>query len=412
MRLKHIIITALKSLRINKSRSVLTILGIVIGIASIILIISLGEGAQRLILGQVQGIGSKVVAVMPGRQPTGPSDVSQLFSDSLKQKDVDALSKKENVPNVEFVVPIVFGADTASYENETYRVTIFGATDAMQNILDIYPDRGSFYTEDDVKEFADYVVIGSKVQEKLFANEDAIGKKIRLAGKNFKIIGILPSKGQSSLVNFDEAVLLPYTTAQRYIFGTKYFQRVIVEVSDESLVADTIMDIETTIRTAHNITDPSKDDFHVDTPADIINRLGVITTALTALLTALAAISLVVGGIGIMNIMLVSVTERTREIGLRKAIGATEKDILSQFLVESVALTLFGGAVGISLGVGFSALAAVAINTFAGIAWTFSFPVAAALIGLGVSALVGLVFGIYPAREAARKDPIESMRFE
>ena len=412
MRLKHIFITAFKSLRVNKSRSVLTILGIVIGIASIIMIMSLGEGAQSLILGQVSGIGSKTIAIIPGRQPTGVSDVSQMFSDSLKQKDIDLLSKKENVPGAALVMPIIAGADVASNGANTYNVTIFGATDAIQSILNAYPDRGSFFSVDDIKESASVVVIGNKAKEKLFGHDEALGSKIRIAGKNLRIVGVLPANGPASVLNFDEAVILPYTTASQYIFGRKYFNRVVVQVYSEDQIQQTITDIETTLRNSHNITDPTKDDFFVETPADIIKSLSVITTALTALLSALAAISLVVGGIGIMNIMLVSVTERTKEIGLRKAIGATNKDILSQFLVEAVTLTSLGGIVGISLGVGFSALAAILIRTYGGIAWSFSFPVTGAIVGFLVSAFVGLIFGIYPAREAARKSPMEAMRFE
>jgi len=412
MRWIHIVKTAIASLRINKSRSLLTVLGIIIGIASIILIISLGQGAERLILGQVQGIGSRTIGIIPGRQPTGISDVAQMFSDSLKEKDLEALKRKENVPNAEIVMPIVFGADTASYGNETFRVTIFGATDEIQQLLDVHVERGSFFTEDDVRSLSDGIVIGVKTKEKLFGADDALGKKIRIKEKNLRVIGILPSKGQSSFFDFDESVIMPYTTAQQYVLGIKYFNRISVQASSEDVLTSTLLDIENTLRDSHGIDDPQKDDFFVETSADVVSRLGVITTALTALLSALAAISLVVGGIGIMNIMLVSVTERTKEIGLRKAIGATETDILSQFLIEAVFLTLLGGLVGVASGVGLSLLASFAINTFAGIAWTFIFPLKGAILGVVASALVGLVFGIYPAREAARKSPIESMRFE
>ncbi|MCK9352390.1 MAG: ABC transporter permease [Candidatus Paceibacterota bacterium] len=411
MHWKHILKTSLRALAINKSRSLLTILGIVIGISSIMLIMSLGEGARQLILGQVQGIGSRTIAILPGRQPSGPSDAAQMFTDSLKQRDIDALLKKENVPDAELVMPLALGADTASYENETYRATIFGATEAMPEILDFYTERGSFYTSDDVKEFAANIVIGKKIQEKLFANEDPIGKKLRIKEKNFRIIGVLALQGSGSLLNFDESILIPYTTAQQYIFGTKYFNRIIVQVSSESVITPALLDIENTLRSVHDITDPSKDDFFAETSADLLDTLSVITTALTLLLSSLAAISLVVGGIGIMNIMLVSVTERTREIGLRKAIGATEGDILEQFLVEAILLTSLGGLIGVALGTGLSSLFAFAINK-AGINWTFVFPLAGAMLGIGSSVLLGLIFGIYPARRAARMEPIEALRFE
>jgi putative ABC transport system permease protein len=411
MHWKHILKTSLRALAVNKSRSLLTILGIVIGISSIMIIMSLGAGAENLILGQVQGIGSKTVAIIPGRQPSGPSDVAQMFTDSLKQKDIDALRKKENVPEAELVMPIALGADTASIGNETYRITIFGATDAIQKMLDAYPDRGIFYSEDDVKEYATNIVIGNKIAEKLFSNEDPIGQKLRIKGKNFRIVGVLPSKG-SGIFNFDEAVLMPYTTAQQYVFGTKFFQRIIVQIYSEDMIGTAVTNIESTLRNSHNIIDPAKDDFFVETPADILKSLNVITTALTLLLSSLAAISLVVGGIGIMNIMLVSVTERTREIGLRKAIGATEGDILEQFLMEAIMLTSLGGFIGIGLGTGFSILFAFMINKFGGISWTFVFPLTGAILGLGTTVAMGLLFGIYPARRAAKMEPIEALRFE
>ncbi len=411
MHWKHILRTSLRALAVNKSRTLLTILGIVIGISSIMVIMSLGSGAENLIMGQVQGIGSKTIGIIPGRQPSGPSDVAQMFTDSLKQKDVDALRKKENVPEANLVMPLVAGAETASVGNETYRVTIFGATEAIQGILDVYPDEGIFFSADDVKEYGANIVIGSKISEKLFANEDPLGKKLRIKGKNFRIVGVLSSKG-SGILNFDSAVILPYTTAQQYITGTKFFQRIVVEVISESMTASAIVNIENTIRNSHNITDPTKDDFFVETPADVLSRLSVITTALTLLLTSLAAISLVVGGIGIMNIMLVSVTERTREIGLRKAIGASEKDILQQFLLEAVILTFFGGVVGIAFGSALSYLFAFAINLSGTISWTFVFPWKGAALGLGTSIALGLLFGIYPARRAARMEPIEALRTE
>jgi len=412
---KHLFKTAVKSIAVNKSRSALTMLGIVIGVTSIILIISLGQGAQSLILGAVQGIGSKTIAIIPGRQPTGPSDAAQMFTDSLKNKDLELLKRKENVPGAETIMPVVFGADTGAYGNETYHLTVFAGSEAMQKILHVNPSPGAFFTEDDVKEYADGIVIGYKVKDRFFPDDDAgsvLGKKIRIKGKNFRIIGIIPKEGQSSIFNFDDAIVLPYTTAQRYIFGTKYFNRIIVEAASEDVITNTVIDIENTLRTSHNITDPTKDDFFVETQADIVSRLGVITSALTALLVALAGISLIVGGIGIMNIMLVSVTERTREIGLRKAVGATNGDILFQFLIESVMLTLLGGAIGIALGVGLSYGASVAINKATALTWVFAFPVKAAVLGLGTCTFVGLVFGIYPAQQAARKNPVEAMRFE
>jgi len=404
--------TAIRALKINKSRSFLTILGIVIGITAIILVMSLGQGAQNLILAQIQGIGSKVIAIAPGRQPKGPSDFISTFTDSLKQKDLEALNKKANVPHLAGVMPLVFGSETMAFENLTYRPTIYGVTSFFAKIYDIYPDQGRIFSDDEVQSYADVAVIGSKVKNELFGSADALGQKVKIKGRNFKIIGILSKKGQMSFVNFDDAAIVPFTTAQQYIFGIRYFNRIIAEADSESTVNETVDDIKITLRNSHNITDPNKDDFFVETQADAIKSVSTITNVLTYFLAAVAAISLLVGGIGIMNIMLVSVTERTREIGLRKALGATEKNILNQFLLEAVLLTAAGGIIGIILGASFSFLTSLALSKVLALNWKFNFPIPAALLGLGVAAAIGLIFGLYPARKAAKKNPIEALRYE
>ncbi len=412
MTLKNSLLTAITGLKTNKTRSVLTILGIVIGITAIILIQSLGQGAQKLILDQIQGLGSKTIVVIPGREPTGPSDSAQLFTDSLKERDLDLLKQKDNVPTLGNIMPLLFGSDTAVYRENTYRPTIFGATEAVAKIFDLSVNEGVFFTAEDVRARSDVVIIGSKVRDELFGQNDAIGQIIKIKNRSLRVIGVLPKKGQVSFFNFDEAVLMPYTTAQQYIFGIKYFHRFIIEADTDADITRTVSDVQITLRNSHNISDPAKDDFFVQTQADLANRLGLITTILTLFLVAVAGISLFVAGIGIMNIMLVSVTERTREIGLRKALGATERDILLQFLFEATVLTVSGGVVGILLGALLSFAMASILTTFVGLNWTFVFPVVGAIVGLVVSASIGLVFGIYPARKAAQKSPMEALRYE
>ncbi len=412
MTLKYTFKTALMGLKTNRWRSALTILGIVIGITAIMVVMSLGEGAQNLILGQIQSIGSKTIGISPGRHPKGLMDSLSVFTDSLKEKDLTALQKKENVPYAAKIMPVVFGSETAIFENESYAATVFGVTDLFAKIYDMYPDQGRLFTDEEVKSNADVVIIGSKIKEELFGNNDALDRKIKIKGRNFKVIGVLGQKGQFSFMNFDSAVIVPYTTAQRYIFGIKYFNRLVVEADSEEHVAQTVEDVKITLRNSHNITDPDKDDFFVETQADAMEMVGTIMSILTLFLAAVAAISLIVGGVGIMNIMLVSVTERTREIGLRKAIGATGKNILFQFLLEAVTLTAAGGIIGIILGSLFSFLTSLALSRFANLNWSFTFPVQAALLGIGVSAVVGLVFGLYPARQASKKSPIEALRYE
>ncbi len=412
MNFKYSAHAALAGLRTNKSRSALTILGIVIGITAIILVMSIGQGAQDLILNQVQGLGSRTIVVIPGREPKGPTDSAQMFSDSLKEKDLEALKNKANVPTLGSVMPIVFGGETGSYQNETFRLTIFGASEAISTIFDLVPREGIFFTDDYVRSRADVVVIGSKVKKELFGSSDAVGERIKIKDRSFTVIGVLPEKGQVSFFNFDETAIVPYTTAQQYIFGIKYFHRFMIQASSEDSILETVRDIQLTLRDSHGITDPSKDDFFVQTQADLAARLGTITSVMTLFLAAVAAISLVVGGIGIMNIMLVSVTERTREIGLRKAIGATNGDILKQFLLEAVFLTAFGGIVGIVFGVVFGYLASIGLSRALGVSWAFTFPIGSAILGLSVSTAIGLLFGIYPARQASQKSPMEALRYE
>ncbi len=411
MTYKHTFTTAFTGLTTNRSRSALTILGIVIGITAIMLVVSLGAGAQELILGQVQGLGTNTIAVIPGREPSGPSDVAFLFSDSLKEKDVTALKNKANVPGLKSLMPTVFGAGSASYNSNTYQTSIFGATDLMVEIFDLHP-QGEFFSADNVSSRSDVVVLGSKIAIKLFEDEMPLDKKIKIKGRNFKVIGVLPETGGGSLFNFDDMVLVPYTTAQDYITGKKSFNRLIIQAYTDKDVPVTAEDIKITLRDSHGITDPDKDDFTVQTQQDLANRLSTITNALTYFLVAVASIALFVGGVGIMNIMLVSVTERTREIGLRKALGATDKDILTQFLLEAVLLTAIGGLVGIILGASLAFIIAIALSKGLGVNWTFVFPWLGAFLGLSVSALIGLIFGGYPARQASKKSPIEALRYE
>ncbi len=412
MTYRHLLKTALTGLSTNRSRSALTILGIVIGITAIMLVVSLGAGAQALILGEVQGLGTNTIAIIPGREPTGPTDVSALYSDSLKDKDLVALKNKANVPNLKSIMPTVIGASSASYDSNVYQVSIFGATDLMADIFSLQPAEGQFFDQTDVDSFSNHIVIGADVATHLFDTQDPLNQDIKIKGRNFRIVAVLPKSGGGSLFNFDGMVIMPYTTVQSYITGQKYFSRIIIQAESDALVPITADDIKLTLEESHNITDSTKDDFTVQTQQDLANRLSTITSALTWFLVSVASIALFVGGVGIMNIMLVSVTERTREIGLRKALGATDRDILSQFLLEAVLLTVIGGAIGIFLGASLALIVAFVLSHALGINWGFVFPWSGAIMGLSVSAIIGFIFGGYPARQASKKSPMEALRYE
>jgi len=395
------------------SRSVLTILGIVIGITAIIIVMALGQSAQNLIVGEIQSLGPETIVILPGKQPKGLSDVGgTILGDSLKEKDFKDLSKKENVPDAANVSPVVFSSVSASFGSQTYDTIILGISPSLFETfsLEVKP-AGTLFGLNDVNEKSSVVILGDKAQTELFGNSDSVGEKIKIKGKNFKVIGVLAKKGQSSFVNFDDHILAPYTTVQD-LTGLKYFNRITVRAKSVEAIPNVIKDIEFVLRNNHKIDDSKNDDFYLQTQEDLVKSVSSITDILTIFLGSVAAISLIVGGIGIMNIMFVSVTERTREIGLRKALGATNKNILVQFLTEAVILTVTGGMIGIVFGTGLTALTVVALNKFAGINFTFSFPILGALLGLFVSSAVGFIFGIFPARKASLKSPIEALRYE
>lgn len=414
MKFRFIARTSARAIIANKVRSTLTVLGIVIGITAIMLIVSIGEGAQRIILSQIEGMGAETIVIRPGRDPQGPSDFAQtLFADSLKRRDIDALKRKENVPDLVDVAPVVFISDSVSYLGETYRPSIFGwSADFMLSMGSVKLGSGEAFDETDIRQESPVVIVGSKVARELFAADDPIGKYIRIKGKNFRVIGVLEKKGSAAFFNPDELVVLPYTTAQTYLTGEDHYQEVMVRAASAEAVPRAVRDISATLREMHSLDATEKDDFYIETQQGVIDQIGTILTALTVFLSAVSAISLLVGGIGVMNVMLVSVTERTREIGLRKAIGARSRDVLAQFLTESVFLTMLGGLIGITLGILLGLLAAVVLSSTLNLDWNYEFPLEATLLGLGVAAFVGLVFGGYPAWKASQKSPIEALRYE
>jgi len=405
---------AIRGLGTKPSRTFLTLLGIAIGVAAVITISSLGAGTRQLVTDEISGLGADVVAVQPGKESGGFADIaSTLYGESITQRDLDAVRKKENVPHALEVMPVVFVPGTASFENETYYAQIIGGSAKFyEEMFDIRAEAGDMFGDEEIKEMASIAVIGYKVNAELFGQRPGIGEKITINGKKFKITGVLPKAGQVAFAQLDDMVLIPHTTAMTYLLGQQHFNEFIVRVDDPSNVARTERDIELTLRDTHDLEEGEENDFVVRTPAALIEQVDKILLSLTVFLVAVVAVALLVGGIGIMNIMLVSVAERTREIGLRKAVGATDGNILLQFLLEAMLLTLLGGAVGVALGALISYSAGIAVRSFTTLDWTFSLPLDSIFLALAFSVVIGLVFGIYPARKASRKSPMEALRYE
>ena len=407
--------SATRSLTHGKMRSILTMLGIVIGIASVIILMSIGQSAQNVILNQVQSVGSNLVFIIPGGSSNGrlssPAASQGIIITTLNDRDVTALKRE---PSVSDVVPEVRGQGDVVYGDNNVTESFEGTTANYFPVRNMTFSKGYGFTQNDVDSANHVAVLGNTLATTLFgANVDPIGKMIRLKNVTFRVTGVLVPKGTGvGGVDMDNLVLIPSTVAQQELLGITYYNDLTIEANPAYDLTFVKSRITFVLEHDHGITNSAKDDFTIETQADILSILGSITSILTLFLAAVASISLVVGGIGIMNIMLVSVTERTREIGLRKAVGATDRDILQQFLIESVLLCFFGGIIGILLGGIVVTGIYFLVTGLTTVAWTFAFPASAVILSIVVSTIAGLAFGVYPARQAARKNPIDALRYE
>jgi putative ABC transport system permease protein len=401
----QVVIEAFRAMGMNRLRAGLTMLGIIIGVGAVITAVSIGKGAQKAVTERIQALGSNLLFLEAGSSRSGPVMAAVGSSTKLTRKDVEAVQAQ--CPEIIAVVPEFRRGAQVKAGNKNWNTRIIGTTPNYGEVRNVAAVAGRYFTAQEEQMRARVCLIGSTVKDNLFApNEDPIGKTLRISRMNFQIIGVLETKGQSGgWMNPDDQVLIPLATAQMRLFGVDFINNAALQVADASLMDNAFYTVERVMRREHRLRDNQDNDFSIRNQADMVAVFTDTQKIFTLLLTGIAVVSLVVGGIGIMNIMLVSVTERTREIGVRKAVGAKRRDILMQFLMEAVTLSLTGGFLGILVGVGASEiLPRIGFNT------------AISLESIGVSCLfaaaVGIIFGIYPAFRAARQNAIVALRYE
>jgi len=406
----RIIKESFKVLKTNKRRTFLTSLGIIIGVASVIMIMSVGAGAQSLIFNQITSSGASLIAVMPGYSDEDgpPASVFGINVTTLTQDDAEALKKIERV---EAVTSYVRGVDTAQYLNKTTDTTFVGTTSEYLKIEDAKTQIGTFFSQEDDKGVGKVAVLGWQTYKDLFGDENPIGKRIKIKRESFRVIGVMKKRGVVQFQNQDNLIFVPIKTAQKILLGINHVNIVRAKARDNENVKMVASEIESVIRERHGLEGSEPNDFSVRDAASGLEALSSVTDALKLFLSAIAAVSLIVGGIGIMNIMLISIRERTREIGLRKAIGATKDGIQTQFLIEALVLTLLGGIIGIIIGASVSALIAF-VAKYLGYDWDYVVSLGSIIMGVGVSSAVGIIFGWYPAKQASDLEAVAALHYE
>ena len=398
---------ALNSLKVNKMRSALTSLGIIIGVASVIAMLAIGGGTNKQVQENMESMGSNLLTIRSASAKTGGVSMGMGSKPTLSIKDSEAI--KKNVRGVEAVAPIMSSSKQVMFGNQNWQTTIYGVTNPYLYVKNYEIETGKSFTPDDDRNAAKVALIGATVETELFGDIDATGKTIRIGNVPFRVIGILKSKGQSGPFDQDDLILIPLTTAQRKIFGTDFpgsVNQILVKAAsvEDSALAE--QDIEEVLRTRHKLGKSQENDFEIRNNAEFQESLKANVRSITVFLIFVAAISLLVGGIGVMNIMLVSVTERTKEIGIRMAIGARAQDIRLQFLVEALVLSLVGGLIGVITGILIASIFSMAT------ARPVVFTLLPILISFSFSGLVGIIFGFYPAYKASLLNPIDALRYE
>ena len=411
MNFRSIISLSLIGLKTNKSRSALTMLGIIIGIAAVIIIMSVGAGAQSLILNQVEKVGSNLIGVLPGASEDDGPPASAMGVTVTTLTYEDGLVIQDQIPEIIALTSYTRGIDTVSWQNQQLDTTFVGTTASYLNVESAEVAKGHFFLSTDEKGIARVAVLGSGVAFDLFGEIDPIGQKIKIKRESFEVVGVLKERGTVAFENVDDQLFIPLNTAQKLLLGIHHVNMMRAKVDNSESIEQVILEVKQILRDRHNIKNEGEDDFSVRNQVEALDMLTTITDALKFFLAAMAAISLLVGGVGIMNIMYVVVTERTQEIGLRKAVGATYHNLLSQFLIEAIIITMVGGIIGIIIGSVISMLVAF-IAIYLGYAWSFIVSPGSIIVSVVVATLVGVVFGFFPAKRAAKLDPITALRYE
>ncbi len=407
------IIIALKSLGSNRLRTFLTMLGIIIGVGAVVAVMGVGAGAEASIIGDIQDIGANVITISPGTEKaSAPGKMAQRFKNGEEEEEIvegdlyieDMYALEREAKLLNEIVPVYTGGDIITYLSWSGTSSIIGTTEDFLTVQGYEIDKGSFFTESDVANMSNVVVLGDTVVSDYFGKINPVGEIIKIGGKNFTVIGTVKSAGSSFKMNPDDTVYIPITTAQNKLYGADTINYILAKVESEELVDEATEESKGILRIQHNILPGGSNDFSISGNTQILEMASTIATTLSVVLGGIAAISLLVGGIGIMNIMFVSVTERTREIGIRKAVGAKNRDIMIQFLTESIVLSFLGGV----LGIGFAYLLTWAMESLISSIITAT-PI---ILALSFSTAIGLIFGIFPAMRAARLHPIDSLRYE
>jgi len=402
--------STLRNLSLNKSRSFLTMLGIIIGVGSVIAIMAVGASAEDLLLSQFKAMGSNIIGIMPGASDEAgpPAAVFGIEVTTLKYEDSQALEK---LPHIMAVCPYISGQATIRFSSKNKEINYTGITPAYLEVEETKVGKGRFFRPDEIDGLARVTVLGSQIERDLFGGDSALDQRVKIGQVSFKVIGVMKERGVVAFQDNDEMVFIPLKTAQKILLGVDHLAFIRAKVDRPENINAAVSQIKEVLRYRHNIKDPAKDDFSVRDTAQALEILGTVTQAVKLFLAAVAAISLLVGGVGIMNIIFVSVNERTQEIGLRKALGAKNRDILIQFLMESVVMALLGGIVGIILGVLLAWLISLGVKYF-GYDWRFMVTFWSVTASVFTAFSVGVVFGIWPAWRASKLEPIKALRYE